>query len=227
VAAGGDVRILRRVRYGSNLNGAPEGRAGSGMAANQEPHDLEQLLDRIADAARERDRVPLQKILDHVGRRSFGPLLLVGGVVALAPIVGDIPGVPTATGVFVLLVTVQLLFGRKHFWLPRWLLERSAPRDKVCKALEWLRPPARFVDRFLRPRLTVLTRGTATWVVALVSAAIAATMPAMEVIPFAANVAGAALTAFGLALIARDGAMVLLAFAFTGATIGFVVYNVL
>lgn len=29
-----------------------------------------------------------------VGRRSFGPTLLLAGLVTLAPIVGDIPGVP-------------------------------------------------------------------------------------------------------------------------------------
>jgi hypothetical protein len=51
----------------------------------------------------------------------------------------------------------------------------------------------------------VLTRDAGTYVIAIACLAIAAAMPPMEVVPFSANGAGAALTAFGLALIAHDG----------------------
>ncbi len=54
---------------------------------------------------------------------------------------------------------------------------------------------------------------------------IAAAMPAMEFIPFSANLAGAALTAFGLSLIAHDGVLALFAFGFTALTFGVVAYN--
>jgi hypothetical protein len=50
-------------------------------------------------------------------------------------------------------------------------------------------------------------------------------MPAMELVPFSANGAGAALTAFGLSLIAHDGLLALLAFVFTAMTFGLVLYN--
>ena len=68
----------------------------------------------------------------------------------------------------------------------------------------------------LRPRLTFLTSAAATRVVAAFCVLIALGMPPMEMIPFSANLAGAALAAFGLALIARDGLLALIAFAFTG-----------
>ena len=42
-------------------------------------------------------------------------------------------------------------------------------------------------------------------------------MPVMEVVPFSANLAGIALTAFGLAVIAHDGLLALVAFAATAA----------
>lgn len=197
------------------------------MAKDQDPKNLAQLLDRIGETAREGDRVSLAKILEVVGRRSYGPLLLVAGLATLAPLVGDIPGVPTIIGTIVLLFAVQLLFGRECFWLPHWLLKRSVAGDKLRKALDWLRRPARFVDRLLRPRLTVFTQGAAIYVIAVVCIFIALAMPVMEVVPFSANGAGIALTAFGLSLIARDGLLALLAFAFTAATIGVVAYNLL
>ncbi len=127
--------------------------------------------------------------------------------------------------VLVLLIAGQLLFGRKHFGLPGWLLKRSVAKDKLGKALEWLRRPARFIDRGLRPRPTLFTRSPGIYFVAVVCAVIALAMPAMEFIPFSASGAGAALTAFGLSLIAHDGLLALLAFVFTTVTFGLVIYN--
>lgn len=197
------------------------------VARREEPRDLEELLDRIGEAARGREEVSLDRILDLVGRRSYGPVLLVAGILTLAPIVGDIPGVPTLIGLMVLMVVVQLLFGRENFWLPHWLLKRSADRDKLCKAVGWMRRPAAFVDRFIKPRLVALTRGPAVHAIGIACAVIAAAMPPMELVPFSANAAGAALTAFGLALVARDGLLALVAFTLTGLTIGIVGYNLL
>ena len=195
------------------------------MEQNQELTDLEQLLDLIEVAAHERERISLDAILDAVGRRSFGPLLLVAGLATLAPIIGDIPGVPTLMAVLVLLTAGQLLFRREHIWLPHWLLNRSVAHDKLCKALDWLRPPARFLDRWLRPRLTVLTRGVGLSVIAVACLLVALAMPAMEMVPFSANGAGAALTAFGLALISRDGLLALFALTVMAGTFGVVAYH--
>jgi hypothetical protein len=128
---------------------------------------------------------------------------------------------------FVLLITGQLLLGREYVWLPRWLLKRSVAQDTLCKALGWLRKPARYVDRLLRPRLTALTHTVGMYVIASVCVVIAAAMPVMEVVPFVANGAGAALTAFGLALVAHDGLLAIFAFAFTALTLGFAIQGIL
>jgi hypothetical protein len=195
------------------------------MNKNQKLTNLEQLLDQINKAANDGERVSLDAILQKVGRRSFGPVLLLASLVMLAPIIGDIPGVPTIMGVLVVLTAGQLLFRREGFWLPRWLLKRSVAQDKLCKALGWLRSPAKYIDRLVRPRLTMFVQGAGMYVIAIVCIVIAAATPAMEMVPFSANGAGAALTAFGLALIAHDGLLALLAFVFTTVTLGVVVYS--
>lgn len=128
------------------------------MRSNAAPRNLEQVVDRLEDAAEQGDRVSLDLMMDEVGRRSFGPLLLLAGLIMSAPVVGDIPGVPTILGLFVLLVAVQLLLGHDHFWMPQWLLKRLVASTKVKKsAQKWLRRPAQFVDRFLKRRLEILT----------------------------------------------------------------------
>lgn len=191
------------------------------MSANGELRDLEDLLDRIEQAI-DGNRVSLDEIMDVIGHRSFGPVLLLAGLVMLAPIIGDIPGVPTLMAIVVIMTAGQVLFFREHLWLPHWILERSVERDKLCKVLDWTRKPARWIDKVLRPRLTILTRRTGLYLVALVSVAVCAVVPAMEFIPFSANLAGLVLTAFGLALIAHDGLVAAVAFALTGGTIAFV-----
>ncbi len=81
------------------------------------------MLQQLCDAATD-ERVSVDAMLGAVGRRSFGPLILLAGLVTLSP-VGDIPGVPTMVAVLGLLLSTQLLWGRSSFWLPGWLIRRS------------------------------------------------------------------------------------------------------
>jgi hypothetical protein len=176
---------------------------------------LEQLVDRLNEAATG-ERVDVECMLKAVGRSSFGALLLLGGLVTLSPL-DIVPGVPTFIAVGVIAMCVQLLAGRRRFWLPAWLLRRSIAQPRFCRAVTWLRKPARLADRFVHPRLTALTGDAGIRVIALGCIAVALAMPVMEVVPFSANLAGIALTAFGLAVIARDGLLALIAFAATVA----------
>lgn len=178
------------------------------------PDSLDGLLDNFSDAA-EKEEVSFDDLMDMVGRRSFGSLILLAGLLTLAPIIGDVPGVPTIIGVFVFLIAIQLLFGMEHFWLPRWLLQRTVKRSHLEKAVQWMRSPARFVDKMLKARYSVFVNGTAKHIIAAVCIAVAMSMPIMEFVPFSANAAGVVLTAFGLALITRDGLVALAAFVIT------------
>ena len=155
-------------------------------------------------------------MIDAVGRSSFGALLLLGGLVTLSPL-DVIPGIPTLIALAVCIVCVQLLAGRRRFWLPGWVLKRSISRQRFRRALTWLQKPARFGDRLVRPRLTALATDTAAKVIAVGCIVVALAMPVMELVPFSANLAGVALTAFGLAVIAHDGLLALVAFAATVA----------
>ena len=174
-----------------------------------------ELLDRIDAAAETHEKTSIGDVLHEVGDRSFGPVLLLAGLVMVAPVIGDIPGVPVLMGLIVILAAIQFLAGRKHLWLPAWLLRRSADHRKVKKGLRWLRPVARFLDRWSRPRLGWVTHGGGYFAIGAACILIAAATPLMEAVPFSANVAGTAITAYGLALIARDGAIALLASAFS------------
>lgn len=190
----------------------------------QEPQNLEQLIDDIYTAGEGEEDVTLDDVLDEVGHRSFGPLLLVAGLIMVSPVIGDIPGMPTAMGSIIFLTTSQVLLHQDHIWLPGWLLERSVSRDKLFKGLEWMEKPARYMDRWIQPRMQWLVHNAGGHAMAVVCLLIAVTTPLMEVVPFVANGAGAAVTAFGLAYVAEDGLLALIAFLITGLTAGLSIY---
>jgi len=188
------------------------------MHNRNEDSNLMDLISSIERMEQDASRVSVDDVVHAVGRRSFGPLLLVAGLITLTPIIGDIPGMPTLMAALVLLVSVQLLAGSEAFWLPRWLQKRSLSRQKFDKGIQLMKKPARWIDGLLRVRLPWLTGYIGIRVTALMCLLIALAMPPMEFIPFSANGAGLALTLLGLGLVARDGIVLLLGFVLFVAT---------
>ncbi|WP_416140424.1 exopolysaccharide biosynthesis protein [Halomonas sp. HK25] len=183
------------------------------------PRSLEELLAAIEAIEAPSGKVHFEEILEAVGWRSFGPLLLLAGVVTLMPVISGIPGVPLLMACFTLLVCAQLLMRRRTFWLPAWLRRRWISRSALHKGLGYLHRPARGVDRLFHRRLAVLTGPRGVQASALACLLVAMSMPPMELIPFSANVAGLTLSLFGLALMVRDGLLALIAFMLAGSSL--------
>ena len=182
------------------------------MPDESDPADMRQLLDRIESGAQGREFVSIGEMMDFVGRRSFGPMVLLVGIILVTPLSG-VPGIPTIMGLLTLLTLGQILLGRNRFWLPGWIVKRKVSRQKLLKGLRWLRPMAARIDSLLRRRLTLLVDGPGLYLMAVGCMVIAIVMPATEVVPFSASIAGLALVAFGLAMVARDGVVALFAWA--------------
>jgi len=191
------------------------------MAAAQ-AQDLEDLLDQLDALCQRQDRkITVGEIQDAIGVRSFGPLLLLAGLMGMTP-VSAVPGVPSLIAVITILIAGQLLIGRKSFWLPRKMLDLSVKNEKLGKSVRIARRPARWVDRLVRPRLTALTKGPAHWIVALACFLVAVCVPPLELLPLAAILPSLAIASFGLGLIARDGVLVLIAAGVTATALAFV-----
>jgi hypothetical protein len=179
----------------------------------ESPQNLEQLLDQIADLDGDGQRISMQQVVESVGSRSFGPLLLVMGVTLFSPLSG-IPGMAVFAGLFVMLIAVQMLLGRKNFWLPAFILDRSVPQEKLVKAITWVKPTARRIDRLIKPRLNFMLHPSSTYLIAGLCVTVAAGLPFLELVPFSSSIVGLALAILGLALVARDGLLVLIAVGF-------------
>ena len=192
-------------------------------------HDLEEVIDHVIARAEQsapaldgNGRVSVADLMDSIGERSFGPLLLVPSLIAVSP-VGAIPGLPAITSVVIVLIAGQILLGQEHFWIPGWLGRRSIDANKMERGLQKFRPVARFIDHLLRPRLAWLTRGPCFFAIALCCLLIGLVTPVLELVPLGGIPPNAAVVAFSLAIIARDGVWALLAFGFSAVTVGWLV----
>ena len=183
------------------------------------PARMKDILTCVEDACGEAETVTCRAILDQIGQRSFGAVLLLPALVVVSPLSGII-GLPSTAAAIILMICVQMLLGRKEAWVPRAVTSRSMSCRRVQKALGFLRPMARFTDRLLRPRLRILTEGAGTRCVAFACILLAVMMPPLELVPFATSLLAAVITLFGLALVANDGLMAVLGYALTLAALG-------
>lgn len=189
------------------------------MNARSNTREFETLSDLLA-AVRERNsgagRLSVAELQDLAGPRAFGPLLLLPGMIAVTPLSG-IPTLPTMLGILVMLISGQIVLGRRELWLPRRLSRAGIDRAHVRKALDYAERPAGFIDRVVRRRLVFATEGLGLRLGAAVCFLTAATMPPLEILPFLATSAGSVITVFGLAITVHDGVLMLAAVALLAA----------
>jgi hypothetical protein len=150
------------------------------------------------------ERVELGMLSACLGRRSIGALLLILALPMALPI--PAPGVSIVFGVPLILISAQLLLGRRCAWLPARLARRSMTRADFVAFVERALPALRALERIVRPRIDWMA---GDWAMAPVGAicmllAIIITLP----IPLGHMVPGAAISILALGLIERDGLVI-------------------
>ncbi|RIV86607.1 exopolysaccharide biosynthesis protein [Aurantiacibacter zhengii] len=180
------------------------------MAAT--PHSVGDILDCLDELADKNDKVSFGNLMGSFGSRTFGPAIMVPALLELTP-VGAIPGVPTFLAVIVILVAAQKMLGRKSLWLPGVIAHRCVSAEKLAKAADKLRPLARFMDRHFHQRLRWMTRAPFSQLAAGLVCLLCLTVPFLEVLPFASSAPMLAIAGFGLAVLVRDGVLMIAALA--------------
>lgn len=185
-------------------------------------HNVTEILSRLREKGENahRDPVQLGEAVEAFGKRSVGPFLLIPALIEVSPI-GGIPTVPTLLAIIIALSAAQIVFGRDHIWLPGFLERRHVAGDKVVSATDKLAGVGRWMDRWFHGRLTWMTRRPFDRIAAGLCILLCATVPPLELIPFASTAPMAAIAAFGLALLVCDGALMLVAMAGSVAALGF------
>ncbi|WP_251976640.1 exopolysaccharide biosynthesis protein [Salinicola avicenniae] len=168
---------------------------------------LTQLIDTL-DEQVEDDTISLQDIVDTFNSRGFGPVVLLPALIALLP-TGGVPGIPSLCGIFIALMAIQLVFGRRSPWLPRKLRERGISHARWHRIANRARPWTQRIDRLLQPRLTWLMGSVMERLLAVLMVVLGLGMIPLELLPFAAALPALAIVSMALGLTAGDGAMML------------------
>jgi hypothetical protein len=157
-------------------------------------------------AAQPNERLTVGDILAVLRDRAFALLVVLLGLPNCLPMP---PPIPLVCGLLLGLVAVQLIAGRAAPWLPRSVLHRSIARSDVERAVRRAAPVFRWLERFSRPRMSVLDSTGAMRVIGglllvLALGIIFALPPIVGQIPL-----GIAVCLLGLGLVERDGLVVL------------------
>lgn len=180
---------------------------------NPDITSLREIVDTVDNAKTEKtDEVSVREIIQSLGRDSFGPVILLIGLFMIIPGLSDIPGVSVLVGSIIILFAGQFVLGRKKFWLPDIILRQSVKTKKLTKTLATAEKPVMAADAVTKKRFAFLTGKTGRYAVAFACLGIALFSPLMEFVPLSANVAGLSIFFFGLALVAKDGLMIVFGF---------------
>jgi hypothetical protein len=152
------------------------------------------------------DRLTVGDILVVLRDRAFALLVVLLGLPNCLPMP---PPIPLVSGLLLALVAVQIIAGRPAPWLPRALLHRSIARADVERAVLRAAPIFRRLERFSRPRMTMLETAVSIRVIGVVLLILAvgiifALPPIVGQIPL-----GIAVCLLGLGLVERDGVVVI------------------
>ena len=150
------------------------------------------------------ERMSIQDIIDGLGDRSFGFLLLLFGLLsAVAP-----PGVATITAIPLLFFGAQMLAGYATPWLPKSIAGHAFATADLHKTVERGIPIMRWVEKLCRPRVDFMVGKVAErllgFLVFILAVVIAAPGPGTNAPP------GIAISFIAIAIINRDGLLVLL-----------------
>lgn len=151
------------------------------------------------------ERLRLGQILQNLQQSAFGVFLFVAILPAFIPI----PGIGGAvSGPLILLIGVQMLCGLRRPWLPGFIANRGPRRGTMHRFLARIDGALRRLDRLLKPRLPGLLSplpAHAFTGLLLILVGVLLSLP----IPFTNYLFGFQLLLFALALLERDGALML------------------
>ena len=166
------------------------------------------------------DRLTFSELALKLNTRAWGGLLAIFAAINVIPLP---PGASIFFAIPLLIVSAQMAFGRASPWFPARIDHRGVTKEELRRLIakmEWLEVR---VERMFKPRLATLTGRTATRLIGLACflLALLTMLPVVHVAP------AAVIVLFGLALIYRDGALVIAASAaaIVGAAIAMFLIN--
>jgi len=117
--------------------------------------DIKLLLEKLASQP-----LTIGDILAETSERGFSLVIALLVLPFLFPMP---PGFTGPLGVGCLLLSLQMVMGRRSPWLPKKIAQFQFPHRFVLQLLHNLRRVTRVIERIARPRLTAFAKSQITW----------------------------------------------------------------
>jgi len=151
--------------------------------------------------------ITLREVIQFLGGRAYLLLVLLLSLPFLTPL--PLPGLSVPFGLAIALISLRLSLGQRP-WLSEGLLRKEIPAGFIAKVFRVAERILRFLEKFLRPRLTFLTDTPVLrqlHALLMLVAAIALLLPLP--IPFTNSFPAWSILLVAAGLLERDGAFVL------------------
>lgn len=156
------------------------------------------ILRLVADNAAY-ERVSIRLLLDTLGDRAIGALMLV---FALPNVIPTPPGTSAILGIPLVFLAAQLTFGMRP-WLPKVIADRSMARADFARVIDKAHPWLAWAERLLKVRLSVLTEPPFEYLVGLLCLILAVVL--LLPVPLGNMLPALAICIFSLGIMGRDG----------------------
>jgi hypothetical protein len=176
------------------------GEAARATRTRLRPRRLSEILTDIGgDTSRE--RIAMADIRDAMGDRAFGALMFVFAAPNTLPV--NAPGVSVVLGIPLLFLSLQLMVGFSVPWLPHALVQRTVPRARFAKVMQFVVPWMQRAETLSRPRWAWLAVGPAERLIGFWCAVLSIVL--ILPVPFGNMGPGIAICVLAFALLERDG----------------------
>jgi hypothetical protein len=164
----------------------------------------EVLRDLVAEA--DSDRITFREILEELRHRAFGFTLLIFALPCCLPMP---PGIPTACGIALVIIALNLIAARQRLWLPSAIADKSVSRGDFKRMVDRVAPILERLEKICKPRLPIVTDSIGKMLIGIVILALGVIM--ILPIPFLGNMPpGFAATVIAIGMTERDGLVVLI-----------------
>lgn len=182
--------------------------------AARQPAGAREVLEQLAVGDPD-ERLPLAELLDSLRQSAFGLALFIAVLPAFLPVPGVAGGL---SGPLVVLGGLQLLIGLEHPWLPGFITRRGPQRGRIRRFSQMIDASLQRLEKLVRPRLPIVLESRLCKAITGLLLVLLGVLLALP-IPFTNYVFGILLMLFVLALLERDGALMLLAWLLGGIAI--------
>lgn len=163
------------------------------------------------------DRISVADMVALLGARGYSILIVILGLPNSLPMP---PPIALVSGVLMVFISLQIMFGRSSPWLPSSILRRDIARADVSRAIERAMPWVKWIEKLAEPRWIIFDSSPALRVIGfgllILSLGLVFALPVVGQIPL-----GIALCLIGLGLVERDGLLVAIGFGMGAVGIAF------